>query len=181
MAPESPGKVGNGWGAVPPPSMRFNLGCVALHTGEIALGEMVHSSFKNFSAWGAIYMHSCCAGWKTGQAVLAGSQSWVESLRPAFAEQWLSDGGDCGSRRQGWMTWEVPSSLVYFFFCHFLFSCCSHCSAVFMPHRPRCLHVSLTQAGNTSFLMSNRKRAEPGQRNNPCRKFLVIPHLPFRF
>lgn len=78
--PESPGKVGSGWGAVgagvvPPPSMRFNLGCVASHTGEIALGEMVHSSFKNFSVRGAIYMHSRYAVWKTGQAVLVGSQS----------------------------------------------------------------------------------------------------------
>lgn len=40
----------------------------------------------------------------------------MESLRAAFDEPWLSDGGDRGSRRLGWMTGEVPSGLVYFFF-----------------------------------------------------------------
>lgn len=87
--PESPGKVGSGWGAVgagvvPPPSMRFNLGCVASHTGEIALGEMVHSSFKNFSVRGAIYMAPL---WGLSLCSLedgTGSFSWESVLSGVF-------------------------------------------------------------------------------------------------
>lgn len=96
---------------------------------------------------------------------------------------WLNDDGDYGNVRLGCMTREgIVWSGV--FFCHFLFSCCSHWSAVFMLHQLCYLHASLTGAGNAHFLMrvSNRKRAELGQRNNPCRKASVVPpHLPFRF
>lgn len=76
-APESLGKVGSGRGAgagvVPPPGTRLNLRCAALHTGEIAFGEMVHSNFKHFSPHRAVYMRGCSAGWKMGRAVLVES------------------------------------------------------------------------------------------------------------
>lgn len=70
-APRSPGKVGSGWGAGAHvvPAMKPSLGCTALHSGEVALGEMVHGSFKNVSARGAIYVRGRSAAGKQDRQV----------------------------------------------------------------------------------------------------------------
>lgn len=70
-AARSTGKVGCGWGAGAHgvPAMRPNSRCAALHSGEVALGEMVHGSFKNFSAQGAIYVHGHPAAGKWDRQV----------------------------------------------------------------------------------------------------------------
>lgn len=100
--------------------------------------------------------------------------------RAVCAKPWVS-----GGRDQGVGGWAAGLEEVLFDPLYFSFS-----FAVFLLLPQLCsLHAAsatlslLTRAGNARFLMrvSNRKRAELGQRHDLYRTVSVVrPHLPFR-
>lgn len=94
----------------------FHCEWTALCTREIALGNMVHRSFRNH-----LDVRLLCTLWRA-----VGNFNWL-SLEYffsffffiiAFAELWLSDGEDVGA--EGWAGWPRFTSWLDFFFFNFL-------------------------------------------------------------
>lgn len=142
----------------------FHCEWTALCTREIALGNMVHRSFRNH-----LDVRLLCTLWRA-----VGNFNWL-SLEYFFSfffyycfcwavvEWWWR----CGSRRMGWMT-KIYFLTGFFFslifwtwcFCPFLLLsllCISYITSTVLPS----CFLSLMQAGNAVFL-SIKRRTELG-------------------
>lgn len=119
---------------------------------------------------------------RIGVCCFSYDQSLAKFSRAICAKPWVRDGRDGGVG--GWAAWlgKVLSDPLYFSLSFAVFlllpHLCSLCAASAVLSS-----CSLTRAGNAHFLMrlSNRKRAELGQRHDLYRTVSVVrPHLPFR-